>query len=394
MLGLAAAIGAASGANAGEWGLIGYVAPEVRVFPYGPAFAGQDGRVAWPSIAVEPEITYEWNNGNDRLTVTPFGRYDAFDSNRSHFDLREANWLHIGDGWDVVVGAHEVFWGVAESRHLVNIVNQNDQVEDIDEEDKLGQPMVNLNLTGDWGELGVFVMPYFRERRFHSPDARLRGPVPVNDDLVTFESDLGRMHPDVAIRYTTSGNGWGQWDLGLHYFHGTSREPRLLPAGPVLAPFYEIIDQTGIDLLAIYDDLQVKLEMIGRFGQGSPFMAVVGGAEYTFFDVAGTGIDVGALLEYNYDGRDAAAPTTALDSAIFFGTRLTFNNTQDTNILAGAAIDTGSGATFASIEAFHRLFDNWRIEAEGRFFANVSSTDPLAALAQDDFLQFRLVWFY
>ena len=44
----------------------------------------------------------------------------------------------------LLVGAAKVFWGTAESRHLVDIINQTDAVEDIDEEDKLGQPMVKV----------------------------------------------------------------------------------------------------------------------------------------------------------------------------------------------------------------------------------------------------------
>ena len=35
--------------------------------------------------------------------------------------------------------------------------NQTDGVEDIDSEDKLGQPMVNLTLERDWGALDLYV---------------------------------------------------------------------------------------------------------------------------------------------------------------------------------------------------------------------------------------------
>ncbi|NIP75689.1 MAG: hypothetical protein GTN90_06820, partial [Xanthomonadales bacterium] len=113
---------------------------------------------------------------------------DATQSGRSHADLREANWLRIGDGWDLVAGIDKVFWGVTESRHLVDIVNQDDRVEDIDGEDKLGQPMLNLNLLRDWGTVSLFVLPGFRERAFPDRGDRLRGSLPVAEGDATFDS--------------------------------------------------------------------------------------------------------------------------------------------------------------------------------------------------------------
>ncbi|MEP6146591.1 MAG: hypothetical protein ABJ201_04215, partial [Nisaea sp.] len=111
---------------------------ELRVFPGDPAFGSQQDRAASPSFYLEPEITADWNGGDDRFTLVPYARVDQDDDSRTHVDLREANWLHFGDGYDLVVGADKVFWGVTESRHLVDIVNQSDGVEDVDGEDKLG----------------------------------------------------------------------------------------------------------------------------------------------------------------------------------------------------------------------------------------------------------------
>lgn len=42
--------------------------------------------------------------GDDRLTFVPFLRLDAHDENRTHWDIREANWLHLADTWDMTVG--------------------------------------------------------------------------------------------------------------------------------------------------------------------------------------------------------------------------------------------------------------------------------------------------
>ena len=54
-----------------------------------------------------------------------------------------------------------MFWGVTESVHLVDIINQTDFAGDIDGEDKLGQTMLSLMLQRDWGEITAFVLPAF-----------------------------------------------------------------------------------------------------------------------------------------------------------------------------------------------------------------------------------------
>ena len=56
------------------------------------------------------------------------------------------------------VGVGKVFWGVTESRHLVDVVNQSDFVEDLDGEDKLCQPMLALTLKLVWGTFDLFVL--------------------------------------------------------------------------------------------------------------------------------------------------------------------------------------------------------------------------------------------
>jgi hypothetical protein len=387
---------ATGAAAAGEWEISSSAAGELRIFPIEPAYPDQDDATFSPSISIEPEIVYEWNDGDDRLTVQPFARFDAYDENRTHFDLREANWLRIGDGWDLVVGIGKVFWGVTESRHLVDIVNQTDLVEDIDGEDKLGQPMISLNLERDWGALGLFVLPGFRERTFPDDEARLRGPLPIDGDNSTYESGAEAGHVDFALRWT---HVISDWDIGLSYFRGTSREPLLISgigAGgrPVLVPHYDQIDQTGLDVQLTTGAWLWKLEAMTRGGHGDRFMAAVGGFEHTFFQIGGGNADLGLLAEYLYDGRDAAAPATSADDDVFLGARLTLNDPQDSMLLAGAVVDRSTRATSLSVEAERRLGDSWKLELEGRLFFGVPPEDVLFGIRDDDHVTLRLTRFF
>ena len=147
---VAAALGFSAGAMAdmSDIDISGSAGVETRYFLQDAAYPGQPRSQA--SVFLEPEMYTEWNDGIDSILFKPFARLDQEDEQRTHFDLRELMWMHAADNWETRVGVSKVFWGQTESIHLVDIINQTDMVENIDGEDKLGQPMINLNVFGDW----------------------------------------------------------------------------------------------------------------------------------------------------------------------------------------------------------------------------------------------------
>lgn len=373
--------------------IAGYLSLEPRVFFDAPLFPGQPNEGISPSAVASPEFRFEWNSGNDRLVVNPYLRIDADDDERTHFDLREANWLHIDEPWAVRIGLGRVFWGVAESRHLVDIINQTDLVEDIDQEDKLGQPMINLERYTGLGTIGLFILPGFRERTFPAYDARLSGGVRITDDAV-YESGAGRHRTDFGLRFEQS---VGRWDVGLSGFYGTSREPRLVPAlsaddGLELKPHYDVIRQLGIDVQYTTGPWLLKLETIRRGGHGRTFNAVVAGFEYTWFSVKG-GADLGILGEYLYDGRDTEAPVVSLEDDIFVGLRLALNDVNDTMLLIGSIFDRDDGGSVSLLEAQRRIGDRWVVEAELRWLREAKQL-PLTTLRKDSFATLRLARYF
>ncbi len=375
-----------SPARGGEVDVSGSVELQARTFWHDPQWAGQDDQALQGSIASTTEIRWYNEAGNQRAAFIPYLRWDATDDERSLADLREAYWALEGDDYELLIGANTVFWGVTESVHLVDIINQADFAGDIDGEDKLGQPMVSLALQRDWGEISAFVMPYFRERTFAGRDGRFRPPVPVDTDNPLYEASDKESHVDLALRYS---HYIGDIDIGLYIFAGTNREPRLVPAadGQSLLPIYDQIDQFGMDLQYTRDAWLWKLEAIARNGYSDTFAAAVGGFEYTMYQLGESSTDIGLLLEYQYDGRDEFEPVTISDNDVFVGTRLALNDIQDTAVLAGVAYDTDTGETFVNIEAERRFGDNWFGELRVRAFSGAEQGDTTFWLQQDDYVQ-------
>ena len=378
-----------SPARGGELDISGNLEAQVRSFWQDPAWAGQDDRALQPTVVSTTEIRWYNAAGNQRAALIPYLRWDATDEERSLVDLREAYWAFEGDDYEVLVGANTVFWGVTESAHLVDIINQTDFAGDIDGEDKLGQPMISLMLQRDWGEITAFVMPYFRERTFTGSDGNFRPPLPVDTGNAVYESSQEKTHVDLALRFS---HYIGDIDIGLNVFSGTSREPRFVPApgGDSLLPVYDQIVQFGVDLQYTREAWLWKLEAIARDGATHSFAAAVGGLEYTLYQVAESAVDVGLLLEYQYDGRNEFEPVTIADNDVFVATRLAFNDVQDTAVLAGVSYDTSTGETFLNIEAERRFGQDWFGELRVRAFSGARPGDSTHFLKNDDYLQLSI----
>ena len=376
----------------------GSLGVESRWYPKSAAYPGQRSHAG--GFVAEPELHLEDAAGRI-FTFVPFFRYDAGDSERTHFDVREAYMLLFGDigdnQWELRLGADRVFWGVAESQNLVNIINQIDLIEHPNEKVRLGQPMAHLTWSGDWGALELFAMTYHRGLTYSGRRGRLRLPVVLDDDYATYESGAGKWHWDAAVRYSGS---FGPLELGLSAFDGTSREPypRLAlsdDGAPILAPHYVQIRQFGLDAQLIAGSWLFKLESIHRrgalniLGRDEDFAAFVFGTEYSFYSVFGTAIDVGLLTEWNYDDRRNRS-TNRFQNDLFFGTRVGFNDVQNAELIGGVLTDLDHHSHFVYLEFNRRLLDRWTMHLDAVVLLNVGEEDFLHASRRDSYVELGL----
>lgn len=399
------------------------------------------------SAAGTLEFFQGWDDGKQRIVGELFQRYDAQDDARTHGDVRELYYQVIADDFEFRLGARRVYWGVTESRHLVDVVNQSDFVENIDNEDKLGQPMMNLALVREIGTLDLILMPYQRARTWPGVDGHPRLPLPVDAHEARYETTRAQSHLDYAARYAGS---FGPLDVGLAYFDGTAREPRLLPClrqgsrdangdpvpgteaeancdfdipqsplpsdvlavlaqlgidptaaeaaafvgNLVLVPSYDRLRQVSLDAQYVTGSMALKLEALRRQQQERWTWAAVTGVEYTIGDVWASGADIGLLAEYLYDERDEFLGVLT-DDELFAGTRIALNDVAGSQLLAGViASRRDFGNRLYGIEASRRLTDDWRLALESRLFAAMSEDGVEAFLEDQDFAMVTLERFF
>jgi hypothetical protein len=371
----------------------GFFGAETRLFPNSALHLGQKDESA--SLVIQPEYYHEFESGSS-FTFVPFYRLDSTDPERTHFDIRELTFLWLKEDFELRLGVRKVFWGTTEILHLVDIINQTDLVENVDGEDKLGQPMANISFSRDWGTLDLYWLPFFRERTFAGTGGRLRGAAVVDTDQAQYESGAEEWHSDWAFRYS---HFIGDWDIGLSQFIGTNRDPTLLDGtdsngNAIKIPKYEQIKQTSIEASYVIGEWLWKGEALYRTGQGNDdYFAWTGGFEYTFTRVWDSQMDLGIIGEWMYDTREDLA-TTAFENDLAGGIRLALNDAASTEALFGWVQDLDTSARFLFLEASRRFGDNLLLTAEFRVFVNQPTTDFLFEQRDDEILQIELAYYF
>lgn len=343
------------------------------------------------SLILKPEYSYSWDEDRKVINFTPYARLGEPDTEKAIFDIREFSLVSAWEWWEIRLGISKVFWGVTESQHLVDIINQTDLAVGVDGEEKLGQPMINPTFITDYGNFDFFILPYFRERTFSGQNGRFRGPLVIDTDNPLYEDDDKEAHLDFATRYSKQ---FGDMDLGLSYFKGTDREPLYIIDGNKLRPYYVQTEQVGLDLQYIYEGWIFKFEGIRKDSNlKNPYLATTAGFEYTFSNLY-KGMDVGALIEHLYDerGRNSLA---LFPNNTFMGVRLALNDEKSSELLIGGLVDNDH-AEFNSVrlEGSRRINENWKWELEGNAFFNSRKDQLFHQFKNDDFAQLTISYFF
>jgi hypothetical protein len=317
------------------------------------------------SLRFQPNYYFEAQNAPETFTFEPFVRLDQQDGERTHVDIREALWTHLRDDFEARAGISRVTWGKTEFGSVVDVINQRDLVEG-NRDEKLGQPMAMMAFEREWGYLDVYVLPFFRERTFPGRDGRLRSPFVVDTDRAAYEQGSELRNLDVAARWHNQVTD--EIEMGVSGFIGMERDPLLLfnfdLLDPAFIPYYYRKQQLGLELEYINEGWVGKLEYAMVRNSIENYSTAVTGGEYTFGAFMDSDMDLTLIAEYLWDGRGDVSQTF-FEHDIGFGTRLTFNDVESTELLAAVIVDTQSREQILTFEASRRIGDDWRLKLTG-----------------------------
>ena len=348
----------------------------------------QDQKKNHSSFSFSPEIFKDDSNRIFHFKVKL--RKDSEDSGRNLNDIQELYLINIFEDKEIKFGVSKEFWGVTETSHRVDIVNQTDFTEGFDGEEKLGQPMIKISFERPWGLLDIYALLGFRERNFSGTKGRLRLPLSINEKNSLYSSSSKNKRVDFAFRWS---NYYDDLDIAISHFSGTSREPRFLPSPNeinALVPLYEVIDQTGLEIQYLLDSLAIKGEVISRSGHGDRYTAATYGFELTQVGFLQTRIDLGWVVEFNHDDRLESSP-------FVLGTRFSFNDIYDSQILSGFIINDRSKELGFLLEASRRIGECCLLSLEGVYFDDTDEDNGkqklFQAFMEDDFLRAEFIYY-
>ncbi|MCG7536676.1 hypothetical protein [Pseudoalteromonas sp. OOF1S-7] len=344
------------------------------------------GRPVYGQSSVMLQSEFSWYDDTKTFHIKPFFRLDSHDDKRTKVDFREFYGEFYWQDYQLGVGLNKVFWGVLESRHIVDVINQVDLVESLDEEEKLGQPMLQFGSVEAWGSINIFLLPYFRERTFAGESGRL---FPSGIDLLSpqYESGAEERHWDVALRIN---HYLEEFEYAISYFEGTNREPYLLNDPSGVRPYYVQMRQTGLEFQKAKASWLFKMEGIYRDDIAN-LWELGAGFEYTQVGVFDSIYDVGWLAEYLFDSQ----ASDINKSVLFLGARLVFNDVQGTEVLFGIEQSvTDISEMNMRLEASGRLNADWKWAFELWGINADHAANEYYLIRNDDFMSLSVSYFF
>lgn len=339
---------------------------------------------------LKPELELFPPNSNFEYKFSGLLRNDSSDDARDYFEIKELFIQYVDNNFDITLGSIQNFWGVTESAHIVDIINQKDYREDLDGEEKLGQPSIRFRKYFDMDLFSFFIMPYFRERPTNTFNKRFSTPLPVNSSSL-FPGSASKNHIDFSTRFQKN---LGNNDVGLIFFRGNSRDPIVTNDNLNIVNSYKLISVLGLDYQYTSEDLLIKLETTNTNGFDKSYNSTVFGFEKLLPSTFNR-IEINTLLEFQFDDRNLTeAPLTSLDKDIFFGFRFNLNDINDTQFLVGSNIDTNDSSSFSILEGSRRFLDSYKLSLTYRGFSNYKREQSFYFIKNDDYLNLNVSKFF
>ena len=109
-----------------EYKSYGYIQPEFSYFIDGKGKHNQSEDKS--SVFGQGTFIAYLQEDSSKITIKAIGRYDDKDNNRTYFDLQKFKYEYFLDDATLSIGNDIIFWGVNESFHVVDIINQSNTI--------------------------------------------------------------------------------------------------------------------------------------------------------------------------------------------------------------------------------------------------------------------------
>lgn len=367
---------------------------------------GFEGRAFWPDDDGVTEDQgamlvgrLEWKAKQKALRekVRVVGRVGAIDEDRSNLVVEEA-WAQWRSKYlRVFAGVQLVTWTATEAFHPADVINSRNFDGNVENPDKIGEPMVSVNLRLAGVHLTGYYMPVRMDPILPGGSSRLSfgdAGVSLGDPLWAGRDgtlDDGHFEHQWAARLATT---LGSADVALHAIqHNDRGQPGVAidvfdaapgaGGSPTPRPVYSFVTQFGLTYAHAISDFVVKLEGAHRRFEDAhdnlEYVLVAGGDKPDHTVVA-------AGIEYGWSYEGAGQATLILEGQAILdvddaeqrkalspfqrdalvGYRHDFDDVAGTNLTLGAIVDLEGDAVLGTFTFRRRIGETWSVAADAR----------------------------
>ncbi|MCB0420992.1 MAG: hypothetical protein KDD61_08350 [Bdellovibrionales bacterium] len=366
-----------------EWNSKGEVVMEGRLFSDDDKSHTVDSGLGLSS-RVEVSASGEVFKGK----MSAFSRVDAKDQNRavSYFEDTYLSWEF--DNHFFLIGSQILNWSATEAFHPADIINSRNYDGNIENAEKMGEPMAQYTWTYDSGSLSFFYLPMVLSPNFPRSTNRLslldNSLVGGRSFWVTEDQEVtsAEFQPQYAVRWEMQ---FDTMDVALFYAQHVDRmQPVIvLDSQFVVHPLFIPVNVIGLTFQQVLGSLVLKGEFTFRDFQ-DPFTSPVYGAiEQQDHSQLAIGIDYGFshsggsesmfLLEGQYYAgvdSDVRSQLGFFQNDLLLGYRWSANDEMGQELFLSVISDLErENETMANFHYSRRLSDVWRFKVGYRYFS-------------------------
>ena len=318
------------------------------------------------ALRLELELKQKTANGQFVFKGKSIVDYD--DKERRYFDANDLYYKHEFENSDLLVGRNTRFWGAMEFYNHTDNFNMKDwQDNPFDYDSKLGSNNIAYTHYFENSELSVIAKVHEQRQKIQDKKSVNRLlPPHYNDKLETQEH---KNRPTLYLKYSASAEE-SQLDYSVIYQNGYDEQRYLYPVGKGLRQRAYLVDKVMGYATLVKGETIYKTELAYTKSDDdkvSDYSQLSLGLEHTLYGVWGKS-DLGLLAEYYkytaYDDAKLGAKDfgNLFANDISVGFRLAMNDTSDSNILGGVAVDKENKEKIIFIEYHTRLWEKYRLK--------------------------------
>ena len=344
------------------------------------------------------QVDHRSKKFKERIRV--YGRLDHQDPNRTILVVEEAWAQWRLKPFKIKVGYDLLNWTATEAFHPADIFNSRNLDSDLQNYEKLGEPMISVAVKTALGRFTLYHMPTFTQPILPSTASRLSF-APGQETTISRLDVAGELTerwftPQFGLRWRFA---FDQADLTLHGIHHQDRsQPSIVLLNNIPSALFQTVTQLGGTYQQVIDAFILKLEAAWRIfhkpsselrdivfldgSQGKPDHGRIAvGIEYGLAHE--TGSESAFILEAQSligPSRVTAAQLDTFQADILLGYRFAFNDEASTSFIASGIADIEYFDEFiGSLSVERRFGETWIAKASLRILDTQEPTTPLEA---------------